>query len=67
MDLSNLNTGIAAKIQESTSMSSPVKDAMDKTDKIQPLQPVAILDPADKAKEQKETPLSAETVKDLTE
>ncbi len=67
MDLRNLNTGVAVKVQESTSMPSPVKDAMDKTDKIQALQPVENLNPAGKAKEQKEDSLSAEAVKDLTE
>lgn len=69
MDLSNLNTGVAVKVQESTStsMTSPFRGAMDKTDKIQALQPADNLDQAAKAKEQNEAPLSAEKVNDLAE
>ncbi|MCP4118203.1 MAG: flagellar protein FlaG [Desulfobacteraceae bacterium] len=69
MDLSNISTGVPVKVQESTStsMPSPSQGAMDKTDKLQDLNSVEKLDQTAKGKEQKESPLSADNLKELTE
>lgn len=69
MDLNNLNTGIPVKVQEQppTPMPSSTKDAMGRTDKNQSTQTVEDLDQVAKTKEQKESTLSVESLKELTE